>query len=217
MMKFLIASVILTATVLGQTPAKMITFNRTDTEHCRVIVVDGKPLLESTYDGTTVAIAMPVNRGNGEFLVFVAVAQAGAGAVQVNPRDFYGLYSDTEHTRFTFYDKAAEMEWGARGQAGAPGLSAQNAQVDPGSLRPGAIGLGGPPPGNGSPGPGSGTAAGTGAPIPATYLHRSKVKQGNKIAGWVILRQAKGPKLEVHPADMLDEVDIPVNGIVFRF
>jgi hypothetical protein len=31
------------------------------------------------------------------------------------------------------------------------------------------------------------------------------------------LRQPKGANLDVHPADMLDEIDIPINGVLFRF
>ena len=45
----------------GQSPGKIITFNRADTEHCKVISAGGKPLLQSTYEGTTVAIALPLN------------------------------------------------------------------------------------------------------------------------------------------------------------
>ena len=40
-----------------------VTFNRDDTAHCRVITATGKPLLESTYEGLSVAIGLPVSRG----------------------------------------------------------------------------------------------------------------------------------------------------------
>ena len=211
-MRLFSASLFLSLTALAQTPGKMITFNQADSEHCKVVQAGGKPLLESTYEGTSVAIAMPVNRGNGEFLIFVAISRAASGSVQVDPKDFYGLFSDSAHTRFAFYDKAAET----RSPAEDSSLSAQNSHIDPGSLRPGAQ-LGGPPPGSG-PGPeppGGGNPSA--ASVPAAYLRKSKIKQGEKIAGWVALRQPKGSRLEVHPADMLDEVNIPVNGIVFRF
>jgi len=72
----------------GQSPGKIITFNRADTEHCKVIGAGGKPLLQSTYEGTTVAIALPINRGNGDFSIFVAVSRAGSGTIQVDPKDF---------------------------------------------------------------------------------------------------------------------------------
>ncbi len=216
-MKLLIASLLITASAFGQNSPKAITFNRSDAEHCKVIVIDGKPLLETTYDGTSVAIAMPVNRGTGEFLIFVAISHEGSGAVHINPKDIYGIYSDPAHTRFTFYDEASQTSWLNRGTAGDPGMSATNSQIDPGSIRPGQV-RGGGPPGSESPSAGSpGEAPGRQVPISSSYLRRSKVKKGDKIAGWVALRQAKGAKLEVHPTDMLDEIDIPVNGVIFRF
>src|SRR5579863_5757134 len=106
---------------IGQAPGKIVTFNRADTEHCKVITVSGRPLLQSTYEGISVAIAMPLNRGNGEFSLFVAVSQAGPGTVQVNPKDFYGLYPDKDHTRFMFFDKAAEVESEAHAQGASAG------------------------------------------------------------------------------------------------
>jgi hypothetical protein len=202
---------------IAQVPARMVTFNQADTEHCQVVVAGGRPLLQSTFEGTSVAIAIPINRGNGDFSIFVAVSQAGSEAVQVNPKDFYGLFSDKDHTRFAFYDKAAEMESDVHAQAGNTGMSAANAQVDPGSIRPGAVGPGSPPAG-GPPDSGNQGPPGTGTPdTSAAYLRKGKVKPGSGIAGWITLRQPKGGKLAVSPVDMLDEVDIPVNGILFRF
>jgi len=49
------------------------------------------------------------------------------------------------------------------------------------------------------------------------YLQKGDIKPGTGIAGWITLRQAKGHKIEVQPKDMLDEIDIPVNGVLFRF
>jgi hypothetical protein len=112
-MRFLTVVLFASAVTFAQTPGKMITFNRADTEHCKVVVVGGTPLLESTYEGTSVAIAMPVNKGNGEFVVFVAVSRASGGTVQVDPKDIYGLYPDATHTRFTFMTrlpKSVEQE-----------------------------------------------------------------------------------------------------------
>jgi hypothetical protein len=203
---------------IGQAPGTIVTFNRADTEHCKVITLSGRPLLQSTYGGISVAIAMPLNRGNGDFSIFVAVSQANTGTVQVNPKEFYGLYSDKDHTRFTFFDKAAELESKARAQGANAGMSAANSQVDPGSIRPGAVGPGGPPPGGGPPDSGNGGPPMEGSPSPsALYFRKGKVKAGSGIAGWITLRQPRDGKLEVHPTDMLDEVDIPVNGFIFRF
>jgi hypothetical protein len=154
----------------GQAPGKIITFNKADTEHCKVITVSGRPLLQSTYDGITVAIAIPMNRGNGDFSIFVAVSQTGIQTVRVNPKDFYGFYSDQNHTRFTFYDKAAEMDAADHTQGANGGMSAANAQ-DPGSIGPGAMGPGGPPPGGGPPDAGMSGPAPTVSPnVSAAYL-----------------------------------------------
>ena len=217
-MKTLTVFLLSTGLAYGQAPGKIITFNKADTEHCKVVTVSGRPLLQSTYDGMTVAIAIPMNRGNGDFSIFVAVSQTGTQTVRVNPKDFYGLYSDQNHTRFTFYDKAAEMNAAVHTQGANGEMSAANAQVDPGSIRPGAVGPGGPPPGGGPPDAGMSGPAPTGSPnMSAAYLRKGKVRPGSGIAGWITLRKPSGGKLEVRPTDMLDEVDIPVNGVLFRF
>lgn len=217
-MKILTAFLISAGLAYGQAPGKIITFNKADTEHCKVVAVRGMPLLQSTYDGITVAIAMPMNRGNGDFLIFVAVSQTGAQPFQVNPKDFYGLFSDQNHTRFAFHDMAAETDGVGHPPGANGGMSAANAQVDPGSIRPGAMGPGGPPPGGGPPDGGTSGAAPTGSPnMSAAYFRKGKVKPGSGIAGWITLRKPSGGKLEVRPTEMLDEVDILVNGVLFRF
>jgi hypothetical protein len=216
--KILTAFLISAGLAYGQAPGKIITFNKADTEHCKVVAVRGMPLLQSTYDGITVAIAMPMNRGNGDFLIFVAVSQTGAQPFQVNPKDFYGLFSDQNHTRFAFHDMAAETDGVGHPPGANGGMSAANAQVDPGSIRPGAMGPGGPPPGGGPPDGGTSGAAPTGSPnMSAAYFRKGKVKPGSGIAGWITLRKPSGGKLEVRPTEMLDEVDILVNGVLFRF
>jgi hypothetical protein len=198
----------------AQVPSKIVTFNRADTEHCKVIVVSGKPLLQSTNDGTSVAIAMPINRANGDFSVFVSISRAQHGTAHVDPQSFYGVYSDNNHTRFRFYDKAREIESVAHTQDGNAQTSASNSQIDPGSMRPGAV-QGGPPPGGGS--EAGGPPMMDGRNVPSAYLRKSKVKSGSGVAGWITLRQPKGANLNVHPADMLDEIDVPIDGVLFRF
>ena len=198
----------------AQAPDKIVTFNRADTEHCKVIVASGTPLLQSTYDGTSVAIAMPIKRANGDFSVFVSISYAQHGTIQVDPRSFYAVYSDKNHTRFQFYDKASEIESAARTQGGDTQISASNSQIDPGSMRPGAV-QGGPPPGGGS--EVGGPPMMDGPNVSRVYLLKSKVKSGSGIAGWITLRQPKGATLDVRPADMLDEIDIPLDGVLFRF
>jgi hypothetical protein len=198
----------------AQAPDKIVTFNSADTEHCKVIVASGKPLLQSTYNGTGVAIAMPVSRANGDFSVFVSISRALHGAIQVDPQSFYAVFSDKYHTRFQFYDKASEIESAARTQGGNTQISASNSQIDPGAMRPGAV-QGGPPPGGGS--EVDGPPMMDGPNVSSAYLLKTKVKPGSGVAGWITLRQPKEAHLEVHPADMLDEIDIPVNGVLFRF
>lgn len=210
-MRLLIVSLILVATGAAQTPPKMITFNPADKEHCKVVQANGKAYLESTYEGTSVAITMPVNRGNGEFAVFVAIYRADRGSIEVNPKDIYGVFSDAAHSRFGFYDEGGETH----GLSAESNLSATQEHIDPGSLRPGAqLGGGSSASGPMPSGEGGPPAAGSAAP---TYLRESKLKQGEKVAGWVALRPAKETTVEVKPSDMLDEVNIPVNGVVFRF
>jgi hypothetical protein len=214
--KSLVVFLVSAALAVAQAPTKIVTFDRADTEHCKVITVSGRPLLQSTYEGTSVSVSMPMNRGNGDFSVFVAVSQTGSGTFKVDPKDFFGLYSDKDHTRFTFYDKAAEIDAASHPGGDNAGLSAAKSQLDPGSLRPGAVGPGGPPLGAG-PQDGGGPPAAAGPNISSAYFRKGKVKPGPGIAGWITLRVPKARKLEVHPTDMLDEVDIQVNGIVFRF
>ena len=107
-MKFLLSVFFLSVAALAENPqdAKVITFSRTDTEHCRVVMASGKPLLQSSFGGTSVAISMPANKGNGEFSVYVSIYQLGYGAAHVVPKDFSAVFSDPDHTRFQFFDKA---------------------------------------------------------------------------------------------------------------
>ena len=72
-MKTLSVLLISAGLAYGQTPGKIIAFNKADTQHCKVVAVNGMPLLQSTYDGITVAIAMPINRGNSDISIFVAI------------------------------------------------------------------------------------------------------------------------------------------------
>jgi hypothetical protein len=225
-MKLSLSFLLLSATALAQNlpDAKMITFSRTDTEHCRVITVAGKPLLESSYGGTSVAIGMPENKGNGEFSVYVSIYQIGIGAAHVVPKDFSALYSDPAHTRFTFYDKAKEIESQAPAQSPVPGMSATTNEIDRSMIRggppgPGAAGLSPSETMKGDNLPGK-TNAAPAPQMPAAtpeFLQRASVKQGSRAAGLIYFRKPKGSKLEVNPAGMLDEIDIPVNGVVFRF
>ncbi|HET6208021.1 MAG TPA: hypothetical protein VFD98_14490 [Terracidiphilus sp.] len=225
-MKFLLSVFFLSVAALAENPqdAKVITFNRTDTEHCRVIMASGKPLLESSFGGTSVAISMPENRGNGEFSVYVSIYQLGYGAAHVVPKDFSAVFSDPGHTRFQFFDKAKEVGSQGPAQPMSPGMSATNNEVDRSMIRgggagPGAAGLSPSETLKGDNLPGAPNAAPP-PEMPAAvpvFLQRATVKQGSRASGLVYFRKPKGSKLEVSPTAMLDEIDVPVNGIIFRF
>ena len=227
--------------------AKIVTFNPADKDHCKVVVSNGKPVLETTYNGTTVAVTMPQNWGNGEFSVMVTVAQVGAGQAVVNPKEVSAVYPDAEHTRFGWFDKGHELD--TQASMAAAGMT--------GGGMAGGGGAGGPGEGGGA---GLGNSAqemppanhpermdqkeplvdtrgaeenrqmqmrnmgGEGAALPKIdpahppiFLKRATVKQGSTAAGYVFIRKPKGAKLEVASSAMLDEIDIPVNGITFRF
>jgi hypothetical protein len=248
--KPLLSFLLLSTTALSQSPdsPRIVTFNRADTEHCKVAVVSGKPLLETTYDGTTVAITLPQNWGNGEFSVYVAVAQVGEGEAVVNPKEISALYPDPAHTRFRWFDKARDLDTlasmraagmgggpsggpGGSGPPGGPGGSGSigdSNSANPPPTHPEAMGQMDPHAGNRSEEEarqlqlrnGAGTGS-TPAPLdpahPPAFLRLTTVKQGSNATGYVFLRRPKGSKVEVVPAAMLDEIDIPINGVIFRF
>ncbi len=234
--KVFVAYFLFSAAALAQSPnsgAKIITFNLADKEHCKAVVSNGKPLLESTYNGTTVAITMPQNWGNGEFSVFLAIAQVGAGEVQVDPKEITAVYPDPSHTAFRWFDKAHD-------------LSTQASILSSGLGPPSAGPLGdssstSPMPNHPEQRQNSNSAVGTTSDEearqlqsrtdaknasslpkldpthPPPFLKRTSVKQGATATGYVFLRKPKGSKLEVTPDGMLDEIDIPINGVIFRF
>ncbi len=243
-MKPLLAFVLLSAAAVAQTPdtPRIVTFNRADTEHCKVAVVAGKPLLETTYDGTTVAITLPQNWGNGEFSVYVAVAQVGDGEAIVNPKEISALYPDPAHTRFRWFDKAHDLDtlatMRAAGMGGGPpagpggsgslGNSNSANSADPVPTHPEAMAQMDPHVGNRSEEEArqlqlrNGTrSASTPPPLdpehPPAFLRLTTVKKGSNATGYVFLRRPKGSKVEVAPAAMLDEIDIPISGVIFRF
>lgn len=225
-MKTLITSLLLSAAALAQSPsgaqsstqpsAQVITFNQADTAHCKVAIVSGKPLLETTYDGTTIALGMPENMRNGDFAVFVSVFRVAPGKVKVAPKTFSAVYSDPAHTRFPSYDMGAELDMAARARATAAGQSGANEQVDVGTLGHAAH-------------PPSSAASTIGAPdapnptqmpsvlTPAIFLQPATLKPGTGVSGFVLFRKPKKANVEITPTGMLDEIDIPINGVIFRF
>jgi hypothetical protein len=225
-MKILVSLLFISVAALAQNApeAKIITFSRTDSAHCRVIAVAGKPMLESTYGGISVALSMPQNMGNGEFSVFVSI-YSGDRTARVVPKDFSAQFSDPDHTRFPFFDKAAEVKSHAPAEGPAPAMSAESNQIDTSMMRGGpgrstAAGLSPSDTLKGDNVPGDVGQAPPSAELPVAvpvFLQPAKVKQGSKAAGLVYFRKPKGSKVQVNPTDMVNEIDIPVNGIIFRF
>ncbi|MGA8731822.1 MAG: hypothetical protein WB608_23905 [Terracidiphilus sp.] len=248
-MKLLVSS-LLFSVAFAQSPdgPRIVTFNQADAEHCKVIMVSDKPMLATTYEGTTVAITMPQNWKNGEFSVFIAVAQVGPGEADVNPKAISALFPNSAHTRFHWFDKAHDLDTLASMRAA--GLSQS------GGAPPESPGMPGRPPESGSmtesssasPPPTHPEAMGPIDPHAATrseeegrllqlrnqagkasslpqidpahppvFLRVTTVRQGSKTSGYVFLREPKGSKVEVSPSAILDEIDIPINGVIFRF
>jgi hypothetical protein len=242
--KVLVCFLLLSAAAFAQvsdSTTKIVTFSRADSEHCKAVVSNGKPLLETSYEGTTVAITMPQNWANGEFSVFVSVTQAGTGSVQINPKEISALYSDPNHTRFRWFDKAHDLETLSSMRdagLGQPG-GASGGPPGPGSLGDSTSTM--PPPNHPEARPEMDPHVGTRSEEesrqlqlrndprnasslpkldpthPPAFLRHTAVKQGSTAAGYVFFRQPKGSKVEVTSNGMLDEVDIPVNGVIFRF
>ena len=218
---------------------KAITFNRADAEHCRVVMIEGRPMLQTVYGGTRLAVGLPVSTGARDFRVFVVVRQTGPGKAQVKPKEFSALYSDPAHTRFWFYDKASEMDTRkVREETPEPGIVAASSQGD--------WGMQGAPP---APGPEadkdrqtrsqrmrdedpnastreqeeareekqSKSLPGSTVTPDELYLRQSTLRQGSSAEGFVCFRTPKGSKLNIGSRDLLFEIDIPVNRVVFRF
>ncbi len=241
-MKPLLLFFVLAAAAGAQTAdgPKIITFNRADTEHCKVAVVSGKPLLETTYQGTTVAITMPQNWANGEFSVFVAVSQVGEGAASVNPQEVSAVYPDPTHTRFRWFDKGHDLDTQASAAAaglgrpgdggGGPGTGAigDSSSATPAPNHPEAMRQLDPHVGTRSEEEARQLQmrndAGNASKLPKldpahppVFLKNTVVKRGSTSSGYVFLRKPKGSKVAVTPDAMLDEIDIPVNGVIYRF
>jgi len=233
----------------AQTSLTVVTFNRADTEHCRVLAANGKPLLSSTYNGTTVAVSLPDNWVNGEYSLFVMVAQKGDGSAEVNPKEIYALFSDPAHTRFSWFDKKHDLETlasmrsqgmgppgaasggGAGGPGGFGGSNGDSSGAAPPMTHPEAMSIGGPGETNQTSkaeaearnmGMRNGGASGPQRPQldpahPPVFLKHVTVKAGSQVSGYVFVRKPKGFAQEITANSMLGEIDIPVDGVVFRF
>lgn len=240
-MKGLAFLLLTSVSVVGQVPARaqVIAFDRADTEHCRIVMIEGRPMLQTTYGGTSVAVGLPVSAGGQDFRVYVVIQQTGRGKAQVKPTDFSALYSDPAHTRFWFYDKAAEVDKRTvRQETQEHGIVAADSQADPGMQ--GAAPASSPEDDKDrqararrvmNEDPNAPTREreeareekqrksppGTAVTPDELYLRRGTLRQGTSAEGFVYFRKPRGSNLVVGPRDLPFEIDIPVNGIVFRF
>jgi hypothetical protein len=240
-MKGLVFLLLTSVSVMGQVPdgAKAIDFSRADREHCSVVKIEGRPMLQTVYGGTSVAVGLPVSTADGDFRVFVVVRQTGPGKAEVKPKEFSALYSDPAHTRFRVYDKGADVDKRpVQQETQEAGIMSASSQGDPamqGAPRAPAPeddknrqataqrlsneDLNGPvreqeqalEENQGKSRPG------TTVTPDQLYLRRSTLRQGGYAEGFVYFRKPKGSQLSVGSRDQLFEIDIPVNGVVFRF
>ena len=100
---------LMSISVAAQAPRNVIACDPGDAEQCKTTIVEGRPMRAMVHEGTSVAVGMPVATDEGNYRVFIRVTQVGPGKAEVRPKHFSGLYSDSVHTRFAFYDKGAEI------------------------------------------------------------------------------------------------------------
>jgi hypothetical protein len=216
----------------AQAPGNVIACNPGDAEQCRATIIEGRPVRELVHDGTSIAVGKPMATAEGDYRVFVRVSQVGPGKTEVKPKHFSGLSSDRAHTRFAFYDKAAEINQrireGNQQQAeggnvldipnrgsGSPIMSASKAaklglkKIDPNQVanrqNDAAASRSSP------------QLAGTIVTPEELYLSQSTLRPGDFAEGLVYFKKPRRSKVHVSLGDPLYEIDIPVNGIVFRF
>lgn len=215
-----------------QTPGNVITCDLADAEQCKATVIEARPVRELVHEGTSVAVGRPVVADEREYRVFVRISQMGPGNAVVRPKHISGLYSDPAHTRFAFYDKAAEidqrnreanraqmtdtsddLDTPRRGSGSSQSISGTSKAAKLGLRKTDPNGVAGRPIGSGRAAPDAGTIV---APE-ELYLSQSTLRRGDFAEGFVYLKRPRHSKIHVESADPLYEIDIPVNGVVFRF
>jgi hypothetical protein len=239
----LLLSLLSTTLAFGQgaDDSRVVPFNRADTQRCKVTQVDGRELLESVYGGTSVAISLPVTTSDGEFQLYVAVRQIGPGGIEIKPQDFGAYYSDPFHTRFLYVDKAAEMrmrEAASRARTSDSGTVGANSRGDP--EMPGNP----PPPGSLNSTAYTGESRAVSGRDPNAperqkeearedqekisrlanssddqpgFLSPGMIQQGASVSGFIYFKKPKGFKVKSGQPGVLYQIDIPVNGMIFRF
>jgi len=215
--------------IAGQVPGGVIHFDPADGEHCRVVTIERRSMRQTTFGGTSVAIGSPASTPDGEFRVFVAIRRTGEGKARVEPGEFSAFYSDSEHTRFSFHDIAAEIDarrmreareesnslaLNSVGDSRTQSLDASGRDRVPNVRRRSRGNLNGPARETTDANekmPGSAAATGE------LYLRGVTLQQGTYASGIVYFRKPRRSKVKIGQSDALYEVDIPVNGVVFRF
>jgi len=227
--KALVSLLILSSIGLAQEApkARIITFSPTDPQHCRVVLHDGKPMLETTYDGTSVAVTMPEKISSG-FSLFVRISHEGKGRVEVIPEKLTAIYSDPNHTRFQFFDvtrgfdvtRESEKSQKDEQKIKAAPWESQHPRA---AMPDGSVWASMPTIGDGASRwteeGGISTVGGipTNSAHPSSFLRRTVLHQRDKVEGIVCLQKATGADVGASPTGMLDEIDIPVGGVTFRF
>lgn len=242
-MKALVSLLVLSSIGLAQEPSKVkiVTFSPADKEHCTVVLNDGKPMLQTTYDGTIVAVALPEKDTHG-FSVFVRVTREGKGKVEVVPEKVTAIYSDPDHTRFQFFDMTREWEKSHKDELMSQKIRPSSGAITTASSQANSQ-LPGTPPQNevratmpngttwsSSPtkkvedGAARWTSEGgtnylppMSSPNPSPFLPRTVLHQSHEVDGVVCLQKPKGSNLEVSSTGMLNEIDIPIGDVTFRF
>jgi hypothetical protein len=242
-MKALASLLILSSIGLAQEPSKVkiITFSQTDKEHCKVVLIEGKPMLQTTYNGTSVAVAQPEKNSHG-FSVFVRVTQEGKGKVEVVPEKVTAIYSDPDHTRFQFFDMTREWEKSQKDAQKSQTYGPSSSPIATASSQNDSQPAGEPPPNavkatmadgttwHSSPAPNVDNGARRwtgegGAPqLPRTsppretpFLPRTVLHPNNEVDGLVCLQKPKASTVEVSSSGTLNEIDIPIGDVTFRF
>jgi hypothetical protein len=245
-MKLLLFTLALSIPAVGQLAdnPRVIVFNRADTAHCKAVTIDGRQFLQTEDGGTSVAIDLPTETPDGDFQVFVSIRQSGQGNVEVEPKEFVALYSDPAHSRFPYYDKSsivAIREGRPRDASTNSGIAGAGQRVAPGDT-PGTP----PAPGSlnsnawtarsrtdtgidpnaearrqeevrqnkSAPAPGGSAPS---SAKPSGFLSRTTLLQGTSVQGSVFFKRPKGLNKKSGTPGVLYEVDIPVNGVVYRF
>lgn len=221
----------------AKTPPTVIPCDLSDSEHCKSTTVSGRPVREMFHEGTSIAVGKPSATVDGEYRVFIRVKQVGPGKTEVRPKDLFATSSDPPHTRFTFHDVAAEValriQQTKRAEEAAnsgdfpssgrhPGSGAQN---NIGTSKAAKLGrLRKPDPNEvaarqdaatGS--RQSATQAGTIVTPEELYLTRTTLRPGESAEGFVYFKKPRHSKVHLNPNDQLSEIDVAVNGVVFRF